>query len=487
MHPTVIAIVLAVAMAFGLGGGVGSSWAGVDLEDSEKLENRVEVTESRIEKAHRPFGTILNVKKGGDATGEDDSALWTGAYLASQCFKLGAVSSGERSRVRQRIEEVLGSIDRLFKVTGVPGLMARFTFDPRSPLARNFHFKDINTASGAARKAGWRTSSVSGLQDWKWFGATSRDQYSGLFFGLGVCHDALSDGVQSEKALRGRIASRIVNTVVAIKKNGWKIPAGDHDYGSQTLHIVDGDLKLAWGKLARGLTADSALKRDLDAEIEKTLIQYEARRRVEVIQLPGVKLELPIVNNYVEYYGWNLRYMAFYLALQGEPASSRLYRVVSDYLQRMAWEYTHDHKNALFTWIKFATIGKTEEPRDRDALREAQRAIDQLSDLDRTNRRVKNSDRRDIRRDKLAENISWIKQALPFLQRQTRTDLSWLNRVRGDIAADPLEVSERPSVDFYWQHNPFYLDGEGDGSVTYPGVDLVLTYWMGRSFGWIAR
>jgi hypothetical protein len=51
------------------------------------------------------------------------------------------------------------------------------------------------------------------------------------------------------------------------------------------------------------------------------------------------------------------------------------------------------------------------------------------------------------------------------------------------VANYPLPIEKRASGDFLWQTDPFQLDCGGDGKTQYPGIDLILPYWMGRSFG----
>jgi hypothetical protein len=43
-----------------------------------------------------------------------------------------------------------------------------------------------------------------------------------------------------------------------------------------------------------------------------------------------------------------------------------------------------------------------------------------------------------------------------------------------------VDVSERPWADFMWQRDPWSLFDSGDPSLTAPGIDYLVAYWLGR-------
>jgi hypothetical protein len=48
-----------------------------------------------------------------------------------------------------------------------------------------------------------------------------------------------------------------------------------------------------------------------------------------------------------------------------------------------------------------------------------------------------------------------------------------------------VDVGERVVSDFIWQRNPWGLYNIGSPALTFPGVDYLLAYWMGRYYGFI--
>ena len=49
--------------------------------------------------------------------------------------------------------------------------------------------------------------------------------------------------------------------------------------------------------------------------------------------------------------------------------------------------------------------------------------------------------------------------------------------------ANAVDVGERVVSDFIWQRNPWGLYDTGNPAVTYPGIDYLAAYWMGRFNG----
>ncbi len=52
------------------------------------------------------------------------------------------------------------------------------------------------------------------------------------------------------------------------------------------------------------------------------------------------------------------------------------------------------------------------------------------------------------------------------------------------VSTEPLSLTERPPSNYYWRSNPYQLNGGGDGTGLYSGVDVRLVTWWAR---WIRR
>ncbi|MHC4829931.1 MAG: hypothetical protein ACYTFT_06195, partial [Planctomycetota bacterium] len=53
------------------------------------------------------------------------------------------------------------------------------------------------------------------------------------------------------------------------------------------------------------------------------------------------------------------------------------------------------------------------------------------------------------------------------------------------VALFPLPIEKRAHTDYLWQRDPFTLHKFGDPRRQPPAVDLVLPYWLGRSYGFV--
>ncbi len=89
---------------------------------------------------HAPWGLVYEVRTYCDGShapiydGYHDTAIWTGHFLAAEAFHYSANPTPE---VLERVRFVLGGIDKLFRVTRVPGLFARAALPDDSPFQTN--------------------------------------------------------------------------------------------------------------------------------------------------------------------------------------------------------------------------------------------------------------------------------------------------------------------------------------------------------------
>ncbi len=138
---------------------------------------------TNIQARHLPFGTILdpvfaapNSQNIVSYTRCGDSAIWTGHYLAAEAFRYKVTGSPE---ALANVKRALAGIGSLADVTGT-NLLARCLVPIDSPYAQAITQEEQHHGI---------FTSTTGSQGWYWVGNTSRDQYSGVFFGLGVAYD----------------------------------------------------------------------------------------------------------------------------------------------------------------------------------------------------------------------------------------------------------------------------------------------------------
>ena len=374
---------------------------------------------------HWPHHTLLNPRfVTGDPASPDfmtlaatpytqaaDNAIWTGHFLAAEATRYAVSGSPE---ALQNARDATRGITALLDVTKTD-LLARFL------IPRSASYADAVLAEEAHH--GIHESTYGGVA-YAWLGNTSRDQYSGAFFGLGVAYDMIADAT-----LRSEIRSDVNRMLTFLTKNGWsvKMPNGT----TSTTFVGRADQQLSFLQVGRRVDPakwDAAYRnfRQQNARYVKTPIASECS------------------DPYKSYFKFNLAHINLYNLIRLEEAGS--YR--NTYLDafRTLRNCTGTHGNAHFNMVERGIYGASSA---RDAA-----TVDMLAQwLVRP------------RRDYYVDNTGKYAACAD-------------NR-----ACNPIPVSDRYTTDFLWQRSPFQLKGGGWGTVPTPGVDYILPYWMARYYG----
>src|SRR6185503_16187139 len=134
---------------------------------------------------HMPFGIIVDPVFAAPDSDEiagythcGDSAIWTGHYLAAESFRYSVTRSAE---ALDNVKAALGGITSLLNVTGT-NLLARCLVPMDSPYAH-----------AIAQEEASHSIYQNTRDRYYWIGNTSRDQYSNMFFGLGIAYDLVEN------------------------------------------------------------------------------------------------------------------------------------------------------------------------------------------------------------------------------------------------------------------------------------------------------
>jgi len=338
-----------------------------------------------------------------------DSAAWTGHYLAAEAFRYKVTGSADALANARR---ALAGIQSLVDVTG-NNVLARCLLPDDSPYAQAIQQEE-------ARNGIYRSAPPN-----FWVGNTSRDQYSGVIFGLGVAWD-LIDAADVRSAIAG-LVTRLVQFLI---DHGWSVILPN---GTLTTTFVGRiDQQLAFLQLARRVNPD----------------QFSTRYDVMELlfsRLTVTPIALEVTDNN-SYFKFNLDTIKLYTLIHLAGASvPGGYRTAYDVLRK----HTDNHGNAFFNMVDRAINGP--------------------------------SDARD------AETRMLLDQWLVRPRRDEFIDNRGKYPVCGDNAAcNPIPVPDRVRTDFLWQRSPFQLSGGGTGVIETAGVDYILPYWMARYYGVIA-
>ena len=366
-----------------------------------------------IQTLHFPYSTVLDPIFTSPTSTQitaytrcGDSAIWTGHYLAAESFRYAVTHSADALANARR---AYTGIQYMVDITG-NNVLARCLVPDNSPYAQSIENEEAG--NGIYHSPG----NI-------WVGNTSRDQYSGALFGLGVAYDLLDDAT-----VKANIAGVITRMVQFLKDHGWTVVLPD---GTITTSFLDRpDQILAFLQLARHVNPDQfstayTVQRDLLSETVLAPIGFD-------------------VLSDSSYFKFNLDTINLYTLVHLESSSfGAVYQKAYDILRH----HTAGQGNAFFNMIDRALNGANPA---RDA--ETQLLLEQW--LERP------------RRDPFVDNHG---------KYPTCGDTN--------TACNPIPVPDRVPTDFLWQRSPYQMSGGGSGLIESAGIDYILPYWMARYFG----
>ena len=367
-----------------------------------------------IQARHFPYSTILDPIFDSPTTSTiigytrcGDSALWSGFYLAAEAFRYSVTRSPDALANASR---AFTGIKYMVDVTG-NNVLARCLIPEDSPYGQGIQSEEAR--NGIYRSAPGNF----------WVGNTSRDQYSGVLFGLGVAYDLIDD-----QQFRSSIAAVITRMVQFLKDHGWTVVLPN---GTITTTFIDRpDQQLAFLQLARHVNPN------------QFSTSYDIAR---VLLAPAVIAPISFdALSDQSYFKFNLDTINLYTLLRLESSSfGDIYRKAYDILRN----HTDNHGNAFFNMIDRALNGVNVV---RDA--ETRLLLDQW--LQRP------------RRDLYVDNHG---------KYPTCSD--------SESSCQPIPAPDRVTTDFLWQRSPFQMSGGGSGRIENAGIDYILPYWMARYYG----
>ena len=376
-----------------------------------------------IQQVHMPYGTVLDpVFASADPASPGyseivgyaragDSAIWTGHYLAAEAFRYHVTRSPEAFDNAWR---TLQGIRSLLDVTG-SDVLARCLVPADSPYAVAIQQQEAGHGIYYTTMGG---------REYFWIGNTSRDQYSGVMFGLGVAYDLIDDA-QVRDFVR-RDVTRILDYLL---RHGWNVTMPDGRIS--TTFVLRPDQQLSFLQIGRRV------------DPQRFGLIYAAYRAA-LAPWAIVPVLYDNRDDHEHYFKFNLNYINFYSLIHLEAETSpfrRAYFAAYDQLRQR----TGRHGNAHFNMVDRALKGQ-------DAARDAETI--ELLDL-------------------------WLQRP----RRDYWVDLQGRYAACGaNRACMPIPVNERPNTDFLWQRTPFQLYGGGIGTIETAAIDYILPYWMARAY-----
>jgi len=389
-----------------------------------------------------------------------DSTIWTGTYLAAEAFHYAVTGDPE---AKENAERAIRTLDLFLHVTQQKGYLARFA----GPLTAPYLSYLGGTCVAEGKHPCYQFSGVGGAPAF-WIGGTTRDQYTGWFFGMGVAHRLIDD-----PELRTLIRADVKEVIDALRASDYKIrgPKGSPDSSGQDALP---SMQLTWLLIAADVLRDDPAYCELYEEQVKKVLPLALADNYSAL------------NKYMQYYGFNLDFLNNYHLILLEPNAERK-KAYLDAFHDGAYRFVRGTGNTFWDYIDMAASGASE----------AQTLA---------------SDQKSLELFQSAPNIMQCVQPPPPQR------LSLASRVLSGIegflshfglkqdifpqAAAPYPLNEWCPDDFIWQQSPYLTccfndcipQGGGNAAcrnntfqsnVVYPGADYLVAYWMGRYHGFL--
>ncbi len=435
--------------------------------------------------------------------GVGDSAIWTGTYLGAEALKLKATGSAD---ARQNIRDIVDTLHLWFNITGDPGVLARWA----APAGQH-----SGTGLDCTDPLEHHCGITYDGQTYDYQGHISRDQYQGVMLGYALAYEALGPQDEATRALiredvvelvEELMMERTVTIQITVDgralnprqitvrfmvlntremQNGaiqFVLDTGDYSnsiaYGYQEFMPNWGDMLsqiplLGW--LSNVPRADSAIM----------LSSFFRVAMLVTDQVPGYETQYQAfsdfyynnpevrggnVNQWIgvadgwfyrddcgdKYYGNNIAMEPMYNWARLETDSQVRQRIFDEVLTPRMWQGHRTTKNTFFSYIYSGATSMS----DPAVLQDARAQLAMFPAPPRVRWPI------DLRQD----------------PRYQPHESGCADQTDHGGAVD---VSQRPAADFLWQRNPWRLYDPGWAPLTYPGVDYLVAYWMGRHYGFI--
>lgn len=427
---------------------------------------------------------------------ERDVAIWTGAYLAAESLRLMTTGAEDAAA---RVKGTVQVIDRWWRISGDPGYLARYAAPEHSPQP----ILESLAPQGPDDFEVHLNVPFEGSQ-WRWRGQISRDQYQGILLGVSLAYDATED-----EQVRALIRRRVVELAEQLMREQRRhldivvdgltledievdlqhavLTDDETSSGNPTL-IIDIDSQDATGLgLVTFWPNPSDYIRQIpgfwwvpEVELPTQAIQLAAAFRValQVTEgVPGWEARHAALNAHYlanvdawlaaarnwshtkrcgdAYFGINIGFMPLYTWARLDDDPLRRAIIQSDVLRDRFWSHVQDHKNVFFAFLYAAQAPAGEDISALVALH----------------------------REQLAQFPEPPNLAVDV-------DL------RGRYPEDPdcpglssvaIDVGDRAPTSFLWERHPWKLQQPGSANATYPSIDYLLAYWLGRYYGFISE
>lgn len=488
------------------------SWVAVDPEGA--LHDRARAYTQWLHRDGVAFGGVGNARYTDppDYTtvehlgGLGDSAIWTGTYLAAEALRLKATGAAD---ARRNVVDLVNTLHLWFNVSGDPGMLARFVAPSNEP-----HPAALGDLDCSAERCHCGVT-YEGTQ-YDYIGHISRDQYQGVMLGYALAYEALGEKEEDTRELirqdvvelvQELMKERTVPTKVTFNGTGvgpfditmrfTVLNSAEMDNGAVNLIVdtnnYDDSEMYGFQEFMPNLALILKQVPVLSALVPNTVpragsgvmlasffnVAFMVTDGVDAYETQRSEMEafyegntefggnindwIPIMSGWSysnncgsSYYANNIVMEPMYNLARLEIDPGRRGIIRSNVLQARMWEEFDTTKNSFFAFIYSACMpGSAASVHE-----EAETQLAQFPPPPRV---------------KVAVDLTTDPKYLPHQDGcENQTD-----------HGGAVDVGERVVSDFIWQRHPWGLLDNGNPAQTYPGIDYLVAYWMGRQHGYI--
>lgn len=375
----------------------------------------------------------------------NDSCIWSGTYLGSQAMRYWATGSNE---AKDNAIRTANALHGYLKVNGTTGFISRYWGSQSSPAYGGDTWCDNEDRCH-------RVDSGTYAGDF-WMGETSRDQYTGWFFGLALAFDLIDD-----QDLKTMISDDVTEVLDTLLDHYWWI-LDEQGLPTDAAPNVINLFRVAWLALGYHITGNERFGAEL-----RTWLLDENRYKIQLSSIA-------FLNRYGQYYGNNLSHTNFYNLLRIGRAyfSEEDFEFFSNLFNSQVHTFTRLSHNPWFNGI-FMSQGPYEQGKTSDPY-----LYQLLEDLETTANPpheryyLPDRDMATYTLDPTSVFLADLQAQFPFLK-----DLMGTFEYQAQGA---FPVDQQCSVEFRFQKSPFkiYECGVNDPTTVYPGVDYLIGYWL---------
>lgn len=378
--------------------------------------------------------------------GLGDSTIWTGTYLGSQALRYWVTQDAQAKQ--NAISKVL-TLSGHLHVTGRPGFISRFW----GSQAMLDYYGGLAWCQGSDRCHLVDTGQYAG--DF-WLGETSRDQYTGWFYGMALAYDLIDD-----EPTRDIIRDDVTEVLDELIANYFWI-LDEAGLPTDAAPNVLPPMQLSWLTIGYHITGLDRLK----TELKKRLLNSY---RIS-LQLNSIAF----FNRYSSYYGNNLAHTNWYnlLRLGKVYFSKKDYNFLLSVFENQVHTFTRLSHNPWFTSIFVGQGDYTPAP-PNDPYQ--MQVIEDLGDF----RLPPLGEYYVLEKDPYTYTLDPISVFLADLQ----ADWPFLADIFGTVhyqALEPFTVDQYCPAGFMFQWSPYNIRecGADNPTKVHSGHDYLSAYWM---------